>query len=301
MTKFKELFSFTKGEQRGIILLSVLILLFGIARWCLNNYYTQPSIDLSKYEKEICDFEALLAENEQKKTAKEETLFEQELFVFNPNTLQKKDWIRLGVKPWQIKIINKYISRGGRFRIKSDFKKIYGISKELYSVLHPYIDLPESFKNESFKRAKTREKVNKSETLKIARIKISINTADTTILKEIKGIGSKLSKRIIKYRDKLGGFRYTNQIREVYGLKDDVANELIKVISIDTSEIKKIDINTCTKKELSTHPYIDWKVANAIVVYRKTHRGYLDVSDVKNSHLVTDELYLKIAPYFKTE
>lgn len=127
--------------------------------------------------------------------------------------------------------------------------------------------------------------------------KIYINNADTTELKKIRGIGSYYANKIIDYRTKLGGFYSAEQIKEIYGIKPEVLENDNLDIIIDTNLILKININKATKKELSTHPYIKWNVANSIVLYRKNHGEYKSVKNIQDSDLVNEKLYRKIAKY----
>ncbi len=68
---------------------------------------------------------------------------------------------------------------------------------------------------------------------------IDINTADTTALIALPGIGSKLAGRIVSFRDKLGGFNSVNQISEVYGLRDSVFQILLPYLKCDSVYVRK--------------------------------------------------------------
>ncbi len=127
------------------------------------------------------------------------------------------------------------------------------------------------------------------------------NTADTSQLKKISGIGSSFAKRIIEHRNALGGFLYAEQLLEVYGLAPEMLEKIKPFMLIDTSEIIKININTCEITDLIIHPYISWNVANSIIQIRKNYGDYKKVADIKKSDLINAELFRKIAPYIKTE
>jgi len=127
------------------------------------------------------------------------------------------------------------------------------------------------------------------------------NTADTTQLKKISGIGSSFAKRIIEQRNSLGGFLYAEQLLEVYGFTPEMFDKVNPFMLIDTSEIIKININTCEITDLKNHPYLSWNVANSIVQIRKNYGDYKKVADIKKSDLINAELFRKIAPYIKTE
>lgn len=158
-----------------------------------------------------------------------------------------------------------------------------------------------TFKNKRFESPKTKTKypVKKS----IARPKIEIfdlNVADTNNLKQIRGIGSVLSRRIVKYRDLLGGFTSKSQLKEVYGLKDSVILALDSLSSLSITFVpNQIDINNADEYTISKHPYISKNLAKAIINYRFQHGPFNQVADLQNIHQI-DSLKLKqITPYIK--
>ena len=132
---------------------------------------------------------------------------------------------------------------------------------------------------------------------KIKRQIVNLNSADTTMLKTLSGIGSYYASKIIAYRTKLGGFYNQAQLLDIYGVKQEVLNANVGFITVDSALVQKININTASKETLKTHPYIKWNVANSIVLYRANHGKYKKVEDVKNSLLIDDDLYHKIKGY----
>jgi DNA uptake protein ComE-like DNA-binding protein len=128
--------------------------------------------------------------------------------------------------------------------------------------------------------------------------KFDLNTADTTQLIKVYGIGSKLSRRIVTYRDKLGGFVSRAQLTEVYGLDSAVIRELFKKSFIhENFKPRVININTAPEKELGEHPYIKYKLAKAITTYRFQHGAYNSVDDLKKIVLIDNVKFEKIKPY----
>jgi competence protein ComEA len=130
---------------------------------------------------------------------------------------------------------------------------------------------------------------------------IEINTADTTEIKSLRGIGSSFAARIIKYRIMMGGFHSKYQLMEVYGLDEEKYKLIKEFITVNADEIVQININKAIVDELKSHPYINWKVANSIFFYRKAHGNYTQVEDIKNSDLINEELFSKIAHYITVQ
>lgn len=158
-----------------------------------------------------------------------------------------------------------------------------------------------TFKNKRFESSKSKKKDYRKITPFKPIIEVfDLNTADTVSLKQIKGIGSVLSKRIIKYRDLLGGFTNKTQLKEVYGLKDSVVMALdsLSILSA-TFTPTQIDINAIDEYGLSKHPYISKSLAKAIINYRFQHGPINQVTDLQNIHLLDSLKLQQIAPYIK--
>ena len=180
----------------------------------------------------------------------------------------------------------KYLQKGGRFYQKTDLMKIYGIDSLTYQKLESYIDLDstpllshiEDLSNEF-------------------RFPININKATQADFEKLKDIGPVLSQRIIKYRKLLGGFNNIKQLSEVFGISDSVLNKNRNILQLDTSLLKKIDINRADFSMLCRHPYISIYDARAIITYRKLHGNFKSINELKINHLVEDSTVLKLVPY----
>ena len=184
-----------------------------------------------------------------------------------------------------------YRSKGGKFVVKNDLLKIYGIDSSIYHKLYAFIDLPKKIKKENRVESFIPKEERKIEPF-------DLNKADTTELKKIYGIGSKLSRRIVTYREKLGGFITTRQLKEVYGLDSVVVNDLTRESFIDTNfHPYQININKATEKDLSTHPYIKYKLAKAIIVYRFQHGSFQSIDELKKMALMDESKFQQIKPY----
>ena len=128
---------------------------------------------------------------------------------------------------------------------------------------------------------------------------IDINLADTSAFIALPGIGSKLSQRIISFRDKLGGFYKIDQLAETFGLADSTFQKIKPRLLLDNPVVKQLNINLASADELKSHPYLRYALANAIVQYRSQHGNFAAVSDLKKIMLITDDIYNKMVPYLK--
>ena len=128
--------------------------------------------------------------------------------------------------------------------------------------------------------------------------RFDLNLADTTQLKTIYGIGPVIAKRIVTYRENLGGFISFNQLREVWGLDSTVVKKLTERSVITPGFTpNKLAINRCGEQELGRHPYLRTKLARAIVNYRLQHGNFIALDDLRKITLIDEKIFLRIEPY----
>ncbi|WP_321515442.1 helix-hairpin-helix domain-containing protein [Marinifilum fragile] len=208
---------------------------------------------------------------------------ELELFNFDPNTIDKAEWEKLGVNDRMSNRIIKYLSTGARFKNTDDLGKIYGFDSLLLERLKPYV----------------RIKPLKEKSVKIELV--DLNLADTSILKTLPGIGKTLSNRIVKYKDMLGGYISKSQLLEVYGISEETFRAIENRVCVSPVLLQKISINQCNAKILGQHPYISRRMSSDIVKYRERVGNFTSVEDLKNKHLLSDSVFQKVQPYLSIE
>ena len=229
---------------------------------------------------------------------------------FNPNQLTVEEWQAFGLPKYLAQRILNYRSKVGDFSYKAELGKIYGLPDSVFQRLQPYIQLPEErpsrYKQRAYAARPERPAPNpnwsgnRPPRERFILAPFNINTADTTQLKQIRGIGSKLSARIVKYRDGLGGFHSASQLQEVYGLQPEIVDSLQKYTFVpDVYTPQQLNINSATAEELKVHPYITSNVARALVAYREQHGNYEQLEDIQKVKLVTPELFEKLKPYLQ--
>ena len=220
-----------------------------------------------------------------------------ELFAFDPNTISAAGWKKLGLRDKTIGTIQNYLAKGGHFYKPEDLSRVYGLFKDEYERLAPYIRIEQAERSFTPQQRETFTPWPKTERYAA----IDINTADTSAYIALPGIGSKLAARIVNFRDKLGGFYSIHQVGETFGLPDSTFQKIKQYLRLDNPQLKKININTATIDELKAHPYIRYALANPVVAYRNEHGAFAKLEDLKKVMAVTEEVYQKIAPYLTTQ
>lgn len=217
-------------------------------------------------------------------------------FEFDPNNLDKQQWLRLGLSQKQISVIHNYESKGGRFYKREDLKKIYSITPGQYKLLEPYIRILElSLGRKEYSKTTQLSTAYNSERAKV--VLIEINSADSLKLESVSGIGPVLASRIIRFRNRLGGFYSLTQLREVYGIDSLKFERLKESFILDKELVQKIDLNKATFEILRTHPYLSYKQMNSIIQYRSQHGLFKSIHDLKNIAILNEEIIRKIEPY----
>jgi competence ComEA-like helix-hairpin-helix protein len=221
------------------------------------------------------------------------------LFEFDPNTLEEEGWKKLGISNRTISTIKKYIAKGGRFTTPEDLGKIYGLRKDQFERLLPYVKIKGTAERMNKGNVSDRRPESFAKLAGKTSTRIDLNAADTALLIALPGIGSKLANRIINFRNKLGGFYSVDQVKEVYGLQDSTFQKIKGYLHCDSSQIQQININTADAGTLKNHPYIKWNIGNAIVNYRLQHGDYQSVQDLLRVDIISQEIFLKLIPYLK--
>jgi DNA uptake protein ComE-like DNA-binding protein len=207
-------------------------------------------------------------------------------FPFDPNNLTKEQGLEMGLHENVINAIISFRQKGGQFKSSSDLKKIYTLTKEEYSILEPFIQITADT-SMAFPIKKN--------------VVIELNSADSLDLQQLRGIGPSFSRRIIKYRDLLGGFYSREQLLEVYGMDSTKYLGIASQVNVDIEKIRKININKVSIKEMMKHPYIEFYVAKSIINYRNEKGAFTDITQIREAKLIYNELFLKIEPYLSVK
>ena len=129
-------------------------------------------------------------------------------------------------------------------------------------------------------------------------IVLDINEVDSLDLEKLPAIGEKLSSRIVRYRDRLGGFMQLSQLKEVYGLSDSTYQIIFPLLKIGKDfKPKQIDINKVEYTDLRKHPYTNNGFIKLVLAYRKVHGNFSDRLALEKVEQIDQSVLDKLAPY----
>lgn len=294
----KDWFHYHLSARRGILVLCLLLLLSVACKIYLPKWIKPEITALSAQSYEVKQWLSIQTNKVDSihsySNETQEKSVPIELFLFDPNTIDDLTWEKLGLSEGQIKSIRKFIAAGGKFKIKSDLAKMYVVSAELYAQWEPFIQLPSELIREEYTKIS-----DTSVELKKTFSTLNINTADSTELLNLPGIGPYYAGAIVKYRNRLGGFLKAEQLLEIWKMKPETIELIREKIFIDQSDVKFIYINTVGAEELALHPYLNGTKARALISYRDKHGPFLRTEDIKNCVVLDETTFNKIVEYIK--
>ncbi len=318
MNLINDWFYYTKAQRRGILVLLVLIFLIIAGTEVIRRTRSYRLIDQEAFLEEVALFEQMLRKAEEAEAAADKEVVAPaqrrqrpvlKPFVFNPNEITDADWERLGMPSHISRSIRNFLRAGGQFRHKEDFQRIYLLDDWMYEELESYIDLPSRPppRPRSAERATARDpgKTTPAADVQPATppkpLLVNISRADTIELQKIRGVGPAFSRRIVGYRELLGGYIDTEQLLEVFGLDSTRYESIREFVIADSIPVRKININQAEFPDLVRHPYIDRQMAGAILNLRRQHGPFASPADLKRSYLVDEALFQRISPYLCIE
>lgn len=298
-SRIRKYFGFSGTETKGFMVLVILFPIVLILPAFLKIFINQNTTDITVKTKQLDSLVALMEEKivswEQAKYNKKAT-GSVELIRFNPNLVSYEEMLALGLTPKVAGRIMNYRKKGGHFKVKKDFKKIYGLTEAQFNRLKGYIDLPNDYQYKE-ERPEIIEKEHEFSD-KVLNYHFDINQVDEEQLRSIRGIGPTLSVRIVKFRNRLGGFVAIEQVEEVYGLSAEIKEVLQERGYVENDfRPELININHANADELSVHPYITGKLASQMIKYRSQHGAFKNLEQLMNIHIIGKHDYDKLKPY----
>jgi len=313
---WKDFFYFSKGQRIGIIVLLSLILLALVANYSMV-YFFPPEVekDNTAFLKETEQFKKSLVSRDSLRNAEWKAQYEERqreyeekykafpkfkkaepytLFSFDPNAVDSAVFVRLGLKPFIASNILKYRKAGGWFKTKEEFGKVYGILPEKFKELEPYISIHD-------------KKLTKADSLILKRkeqkkdIIVELNSADTTTLMQLRGIGHGFAKGIVRFRQQTGGFVSVDQLSEVFGMQPENLEKIKPFCRVNTELVQKIKVNIASVEKLKGHPYIGFYRAKALYELRRKKGKLKDMNELKVLDDFTADDLIRLKPYLSFE
>ena len=291
-------FGFSKAEFNGFLVLICIIVVLKSAPF-LYDVFGKDAVDdvdvLSKLQNiELIDQQRYVYKKDGKDISPKEPN-KSKLFYFDPNTIDVTGWQNLGLSKKQAQAVVNYTDKGGKFYKPEDVRKMYTISSETYKRLLPFIKIePNKISSiQPIKPPVTSNTFNNKAT-----VVVEINGADSLQLQQIKGIGPAFARRIIAYRNRLGGFIKKDQLLEVYGLDSTKFEEIKVQVAVDADAVEVINLNTADFEVLKRFPYLSYKQINAIIQYRKQHGNFNTSDDLSKVAILNAKTIAKMLPYF---
>lgn len=299
MKIFKSHFWYNKNQRNGIFVLGIIILMLQVL--IFTNVFSQDKV-IETYSPEILAFQQQIDSLRliQIKNRKPK------IYPFNPNYITDYKGEQLGMSLEEIDRLLIFRKSNRFINSKKEFQNITKVSDSLLNTIAPYFKFPDWVtKRNQQKNTGGNATYSKTDKSRFPKYKISttnINKATAEDFKTINGIGSAFSERIIKYRSKLKGFSFDDQLYEIWGLEKEVADRVLSVFKIETKPvIKKENVNTLEFKELLKNPYIDYKLCKMIFEYRDEVAELQDIAELKNIKDFPLELYGRIVLYLLAE
>ena len=249
-------------------------------------------------------------------------------FFFDPNVADSTQLLRLGLAPFQVRSIYRYRAKGGRFSTKDDFRRVYRLTNEQWERLSPLIRIDRKYQLVDVPQnaPRTYSPRNKEASVADAAAKssdeivdsalpepmprpaypikltgdetVDINTADSAQLCRVPGIGPYFSRKIVWYRQRLGGYVSTEQLLQI---EDFPADAIAWMIVADTAGVRKLEVNHLSTRKLMKHPYMGYYRAQEIADYRRVHGPIRDAEALKTLPHFTHGDIQRLLPYLSFE
>lgn len=254
MRRKKSHFGHPLRLRSGIFVFLLLLMLLVHLRFALPEYLREPPLPQMILDSLMQGFtdSLKLAEPWQPSTRR-----------IDPNRLDDFRGYLLGLQAAQLDRLYAFRARGGTLYDMATLQQVAGLTDAEASRLEPQLYFPGK------KRAPPKVQAG------------CLNTVSEATLMEVRGIGPVLSRRIIKYRNYLGGFLHPSQLYDVYGLAPDVARRAMERFRVcHPPEIERVHLNSATAEVLARIPYFSREVAAKIVRYREANGPFLNLSQL---------------------
>lgn len=262
-------FRFNKQERSGIFFLFLLVIVLQGVYFYVR---AKPFGDGAKFAENTLAQARL---DSLKNSTPKDSL---KLFPFNPNYITDYKGYVLGLSTDELDRLFAYRKQGKFVNSAKAFQEVTQISDSLLGAISPYFKFPE-WRQKEVGKSSNGPFVKKEAPIEPK----DLNLATKEELMRVNGIGEKLSERIIKFRDRLGGFLVNEQLYDVYGLDPEVVKRALANFRVfHPPKINKVNVNTASVQELSELVYINRDLAREIVSYRMDNGAFASLDDLRN-------------------
>ena len=293
MKNLKSHFWYNKSQRNGVFFMLFFILIlqgvYFFVDFSSNEETDLPSAEIALFQNQIDSLKLIEIEKRKPK-----------IYPFNPSFITDYKGYQLGMKTEEIDRLLSHRESGKYINSTNQFQQVTKVSDSLLAVISPYFKFPDWI---SKKKKSTAYSYNKPKVEELfTGEKQDLNTVTAIQLKEINGIGDKLSERIVKFRNSMKGFLNDEQLGQVYGLKPEVIDKVLQRYTVLSQPIiEKVNVNTATFKEVLHLPYIDYELTKKIFQYRDEVAEIQNLEELKKIEDFPIENFDKIALYLKAE
>jgi DNA uptake protein ComE-like DNA-binding protein len=278
---------FSKKTRKSLFIFLVLVIVVALLPRIVVSFLPKEELKFSKEEKRILSFKPTINKYPKSYSFRKK-IFRRPPSKFDPNLYTITDWMYLGLSKKQAASVIKFGKYG--FKSNEQLSKVFVIPKQLFDLIK---DSTIYGTKKGFFVSATTHEVKKETIIQL----LELNSVSEEELLAVPGIGPFFAKNIIKQREKLGGFVSINQLLECWKFDDDKLAEVKPYMKVDPLKVQKLNINTATAEEFKKHPYFTWNLANSLYKIRKQKGSYSSIEEIKESVLVTEELFSKLKPY----
>jgi len=265
-------FKFSKSQRIGLFMLLLGIVIFQLFYFFVDFQPKSDKIDIKQNQW----LEIPVPKDSVPKYAKKGTT---KMYPFNPNFITDFKGYKLGMSVAEIDRLLAFRKTNRYVNSAREFQEVTQVSDSLLRTIAPYFKFPDwvnqrnQKKNSFFKSTLPFKKEPKTI--------LDINLATAEDLKKVYGIGDGLSARILKEKEKLGGFVSMDQLEDIWGLSPEVIEKINQSFAVKTiPDLEKVNVNKANMKELMQFPYFRYPLAKAIITFRSMNGEIKNAEDL---------------------
>ena len=283
MTNFKSHFIYDRRKRSGILFFAVIIIACTLAVICYNPVNEvllsqEEEVKVLAFQKEIDSLKVLELEKRKPK-----------IFPFNPTLLTDFNGYKFGMSTEEIDRVVRFRESGKWFDSSAQFQKISGVSDSLLAVMNPYFKWPKWLEEQ---KKNPKKKSNFKKKWKTASEKDDLNKMSYEQLLAIDEVDENIATKLLKHRNKTGGYQVDFQLYSVYGIDKSIIRAILNEYTVkEKPMVKMVNVSTANASDLATVPLLNFDLAKEIVDYRILREGIKSIEELKNLEGMTDFKY----------